>query len=61
MTAMQILLDINVDPTVETTSPFKLQKLHQLLKSKDGHGAGQLLPAYEEDEEYEPPLRLSLA
>eukprot|EP00965_Chrysotila_dentata_P001090 35627-Pleurochrysis_carterae.AAC.1 len=61
MTTVQILLGINVDPTVETTSPYKLQELHQLLKSKDGHGASQLLPAYEEGDEYKPPLRLSLA
>eukprot|EP00965_Chrysotila_dentata_P185960 6139701-Pleurochrysis_carterae.AAC.2 len=61
LTAVQILLGINVDPTLETTSPYKLQRLHQLLKSKDGHGASQLLPAYEEGDEYEPPLRLSLA
>eukprot|EP00965_Chrysotila_dentata_P131744 4355981-Pleurochrysis_carterae.AAC.4 len=61
MTAVQIFLGINVDPTVETTSPCKLQKLHQLLKRKDRHGASQLLPAYEEGDGYEFPSRLSLA
>eukprot|EP00965_Chrysotila_dentata_P001319 42548-Pleurochrysis_carterae.AAC.2 len=60
MTAVHILLGINVDPTLETAS-YKLQRLHQLLKSKDGHSASQLLPAYKEGDEYEPPLRLSLA
>eukprot|EP00965_Chrysotila_dentata_P261809 6214373-Pleurochrysis_carterae.AAC.1 len=45
MTGVQIFVDLNVNPTMETTSPHKLHMLHQLLKSKDGHSLCQLASA----------------